>query len=460
MKYLGRIIGETITSKFSVASVNYCYDDFVQVFSINGDYSSGSTICEIIDKRAFNKYFESSGMIKYIKENENLSNSTIYTYDAIPIAYIENGKVISKKMPFMPGSEVYYKVDQKIIELAYGISDGNIEIGETLSTPVCKIRIDVDLIFKPHISILGRTGSGKSFFVNGLIKSINDTEIFVFSPSDEYNEMGINNKFNILESNEIVLQYNTNSMRYLFNLNISEEKLLNKMILSKDRIYSTNEISDVIYNHFSNINNSDEYQIQLYSSDSDKNLRENVEIPNYANSLITKLNNFELNFALNDKDSTKLKNSCIVDMSESSQKEQECILNFFLSKLLMIKKNTKKSPLKRTIIVIEEAHNYVPSVKTTLCKETIIKIAREGRKLGISLCLITQRPRNFDQTILSQCSNLFVFNIPHPDDINHILNVSPYYNNKLLENIQQLNTGECMVLGNAFKKPITFKVKY
>ncbi len=91
-------------------------------------------------------------------------------------------------------------------------------------------------------------------------------------------------------------------------------------------------------------------------------------------------------------------------MSQSSYSEQEVLLYVYMTQLLYLKKSGSKSFNKKYLIIIEEAHNYIPSVRSTLCKEAIVRVAREGRKYGISLCFITQRPRNFDQTAFSQDS--------------------------------------------------------
>ena len=123
-----------------------------------------------------------------------------------------------------------------------------------------------------------------------------------------------------------------------------------------------------------------------------------------------------------------------------------------------IQKNKKFENTKRTIIIIEEAHNYVPSVKTTLCKEAIVRLAREGRKHMLSLCLVTQRPRNFDQTAFSQTGNKFIFALPHIDDVRHVLDDATYYSNDMLSHIQRQRVGECIINGDAFYGFFSLKV--
>lgn len=176
-----------------------------------------------------------------------------------------------------------------------------------------------------------------------------------------------------------------------------------------------------------------------------------IELPAYANSLIGKLKNIQhLKFS-NDQKMLKLpKSSQIFEMGEYTQLEQECILNYYLYRLLQRCKRTKEENRKKQIVVIEEAHNYVPSVKNALSKEIIVRLAREGRKYGISLCFITQRPRFFDQTALSQSGNKIIFSLPNPDDVKHIVEDMPFYKPELTMTIQSQRTGECVVAGDAY----------
>lgn len=100
------------------------------------------------------------------------------------------------------------------------------------------------------------------------------------------------------------------------------------------------------------------------------------------------------------------------------------------------------------------------SMKSTLCKTSIVNLAREGRKYDISLCFITQRPRNFDQTALSQSSNKVIFSLPHPDDIKHIMEDAVYYHTEMGNIIQRQRQGQCVIIGDAFESELETEIVF
>jgi len=108
----------------------------------------------------------------------------------------------------------------------------------------------------------------------------------------------------------------------------------------------------------------------------------------------------------------------------------------------------------KIVLFIEEAHNYVPSVYKSFCKEEILRLAREGRKYGITLCLISQRPRWVDPTALSQCGNIFIFRIQNTDDKKHIFDSASLPDTLKDINIAKFKTGEMIITGDVVNYPI------
>lgn len=111
-------------------------------------------------------------------------------------------------------------------------------------------------------------------------------------------------------------------------------------------------------------------------------------------------------------------------------------------------------------IVLEEAHRYVQNDLdvSVLGYNIFERIAKEGRKYAVLLNLISQRPAELSQTVLSQCNNFIVFKISHPDDINYIKPMIPYIDDELLEKIKNLQVGHCLAFGSAFNIPTITKI--
>lgn len=107
-------------------------------------------------------------------------------------------------------------------------------------------------------------------------------------------------------------------------------------------------------------------------------------------------------------------------------------------------------------IVLEEAHRYVQNdTDTKLLGYNIFdRITKEGRKFGILLGLISQRPSEISETSISQCSNFLVFKMFHPRDLDFIKSVIPNIDDSTINKIKSLHPGTCMIFGNAFKLPV------
>ena len=116
-------------------------------------------------------------------------------------------------------------------------------------------------------------------------------------------------------------------------------------------------------------------------------------------------------------------------------------------------KDPKKLPI---YLVFEEAHNYIPrdsSPITKLPQKYIGRIAKEGRKYGISQLIISQRPSDLSTTIVSQCSNFFVLRVTNPDDQSFVQHVLPDHLSALTNMIPFFENGEALVAGECIVIP-------
>lgn len=107
-------------------------------------------------------------------------------------------------------------------------------------------------------------------------------------------------------------------------------------------------------------------------------------------------------------------------------------------------------------LILEEAHRYVSSdddIKV-LGYNIFDRITKEGRKYGIILGLITQRPSELSTTSLSQCANFIVLRLYYPDDLNIIKSITANVTAQTLEKIKSLRPGMALCFGNAFKIPL------
>ena len=110
-------------------------------------------------------------------------------------------------------------------------------------------------------------------------------------------------------------------------------------------------------------------------------------------------------------------------------------------------------------ILLEEAHRYVQndSDKYLLGYNIFERITKEGRKYGVILGLISQRPSELSETTLSQCSNFLIFKMLHPTDVDYIKEMVPNITTEIVKKLRILQPGNCIAFGSAFKIPVLVK---
>ncbi len=450
---VGNVYGEVLGETFTFASKKYFDGNFVKI-SEGGSANSAELVGEIISRGISNKYLSSPEVIRFLDDGTDIQRYTIYTYTVSSMGVVHNGKLVEKRILAIPGEKVF-RAESKLIEVIYGLEMGDYKVGYLKKMPSCDVKLATAQLFNPHLFVVGKTGSGKSFFTKNFLSLVNE-DVLIFSPSDEYNDMSIQTKYK--KHTACILDLNVENISYYVNLNASEEMILKGITFEAGRVYTVREMIEAIKDYYRDKNTNRTGQMVL---DFVENRQVDVELPTYANTLIGKLKKIlNLKFSDNSKERLVFKGSIIFDMEGYNQLEQECILNAYLFKLLQRCKRTKPENRKKQIVVIEESHNYVPSTKSTICKEIIVRLAREGRKYGISLCFITQRPRFFDQTALSQSGNKIIFSLPNQDDINHITEEISAYRLDLLSSIQNQRVGECVIAGDAYNEILEVKIKF
>lgn len=111
-------------------------------------------------------------------------------------------------------------------------------------------------------------------------------------------------------------------------------------------------------------------------------------------------------------------------------------------------------------IIIEEAHRYVQLDRDQqlLGYNIFDRITKEGRKYGVILGLITQRPSELSDTSISQCSNFIILRTLHPKDLAYIKQMVPNVSDEIIAHLKTLQPGNAIAFGSAFKVPVDVKI--
>ena len=113
------------------------------------------------------------------------------------------------------------------------------------------------------------------------------------------------------------------------------------------------------------------------------------------------------------------------------------------------------------LLVYEEAHKYVPKsdlARYKTSRASIERIAKEGRKYGISLAIISQRPSELSETIFSQCNNFIAMRLTNPDDQNYVKRLLPDTLGSVTDILPSLQSGEALLIGEATVMPSIVKI--
>jgi DNA helicase HerA-like ATPase len=108
------------------------------------------------------------------------------------------------------------------------------------------------------------------------------------------------------------------------------------------------------------------------------------------------------------------------------------------------------------LLVYEEAHKYVPTsdlFKYRASKSSIERIAKEGRKYGVTLLLASQRPSEISETIFSQCNNFIAMRLTNPNDQSYVKKLLPDTLGKLIDTMPSLKAGEGLLIGDSIILP-------
>ncbi len=156
----------------------------------------------------------------------------------------------------------------------------------------------------------------------------------------------------------------------------------------------------------------------------------------------------------------------IFNLSGLRKEVQDHLVYNILTRVFKARINYKRGLKGETypdpvVIVVEEAHRFAPpkTQEDTWSREILSKIAAEGRKFGVFLIVITQRPSKIDADLLSQCQSQIISRIINPRDQDAVRDASEQLSQDLLNNLPGLNPGEVIVVGPLAPAPLMIRVR-
>lgn len=444
-----------------------------------------------------------------------------YIIEAQPLGLIADGKFErgGDSIAIPPKSVKPATIEEisKIFEESMEAKD-KFEFASLASNDGIKVPVNGNKFFNKHIAIIGSTGSGKSHTVAKIIQSaingksgefagLNNSHVVIFDIHSEYytafphaNYISIDNlilPYWLLNSEElqelfIETEANDHNQRSLFKDAVVESKKNHyegdKII--KERIHFD---SPYFFDIDEVLTKAKNENTRMISNDTDAKGNPKTrqgplhgQLTNFINRMEVKLHDKRLEFLLGDKakaisfqDTLKQflgygdskSNVTIIDLSGIPFEVLSISVSlisrilfeygYYYKKVLESKKVQYNNDIP-LLLVYEEAHKYVPNsdmVKYRASRDSIERIAKEGRKYGVSLLLASQRPSEISDTIFAQCSNYVAMRLTNPNDQACVKKLLPDTLGDLINKLPSLKAGEGLLIGDAVVLPSVVKIE-
>ena len=430
---LGNITGKTSTIEFNFRAKNEINKfDYVQVLLKD-------------------KY-----ILAQILEIEKNGNET--TAKCNILGYREDGKLKRLLSPLEPGSEVL-KADDSFIKEVLDLRENKNSafVGSLQRYDNLKVYLDLNKLLTKHASILAKSGSGKSFTSGVLVEEILDKEIpvIIIDPHGEYSSLKekSDNIENLLKfglkpkdyKNRIkIYSPNTTDNPECIPLKLSNYDLSSQEILHILPAKLSNVQLGLLYSSLKEINKIDFNQLIL-----ELEMEENAAKYSLINIIkyLNKLNLFS-DAPTSLQELISPGKCSIINLKGVEQELQEVIVYKLVKDLF---EERKKGNIAPFFLVIEEAHNYLPERSFGEAKSSKIlrQCASEGRKFGLGMAVISQRPSRLDKSVISQCSTQIILKVTNPNDLRAIGNSVEGLTYESEKEIMNLPIGTALITGIA-----------
>ncbi|HDP74083.1 MAG TPA: ATP-binding protein [Candidatus Woesearchaeota archaeon] len=426
---VGKIIGTSSTKEFDfLVQKKINKFEYIQVYNENGKYC----LCQVVD---------------LLRDSEKtVAKSQV-------LGYREDNRIKTPRQPFRPGTEVLYASDDFIsqtIEIGKsGLLLGSIE-GRNIS-----VFLDTNKLLTKHLAIIAKSGSGKSYACGVIVEEIikRGIPLIIVDPHGEYSSLRLPND-------------RKEEIDKLKPLGLKPKGFIEQVIEFGDTQLSSSCLplklrdsltAEDLFTLFP-VKLSSAQQVLLYNAIKDKSSDLDSVILSIESeetgAKIGLLSQLKYIKSLEIFDSDGLSYSELVKKARCSLinlrgyplELQEFFIAKILSDLFLLRKKEDIPPL---FVVVEEAHNFCPerSFGESRSSRIIRTLASEGRKFGLGLGIITQRPAKIDKNVLSQCSTQLILKTTNPNDLKAISNSVEGITSEKEKEIRNLAIGSAIVTG-------------
>jgi DNA helicase HerA-like ATPase len=386
-----------------------------------------------------------------------------------------NGRIQTPRTPFRAGLPVHRADDRLVITVLglEGAADEGAYLGFVKGSRI-PVTVHMDTLAQKHVSVLAKTGAGKSYTVGVLLEELlkANVPLVILDPHGEYGSLrspnidegevaqmakfGIKPKSFAKQVHEYAIDttLNPEAQRLVLpGMNLEGREIV-EMLGSK----LTGGQVGVLYQAIKEVK---EY-LPAYT------LRDVIDgvSRNKASSKWNVLNALEVleSTKIFDIRGTPVKDlvaagQCsIINLKGVGPDVQEIVVTRIAS---MLWEARKRNEVPAHILVVEEAHNFCPerNVGNAVSGAMLRTVASEGRKFGMGLLIVSQRPAKVDKNVLSQCNTQVVLKVTNPNDLKAIIQSVEGISAELSDEIQRLPVGVALVAGGGLTQPVFVDVR-
>ena len=364
------------------------------------------------------------------------------------------------RTPVLPGTEIQL-ADNEILKEIFKVKNP-IKLGSLVNQSDVDVNVEANPILSRHLAILAMTGAGKSNTVSVLIDQLlgYDVPVFVFDMHGEYVGADFpNGDVNVIRPKLNPTYMSFHEIKKLVNIPSNgyiQERHFRKAFKAakaqvSDGTASTNNFLQLIY---------DILEIESKEEGSDKQI---IDVMNKIDDSMDKYSNLFDNGIGNILTNIKIGHVNVLDLSQSDESVANVLVSHVMRNSLQKRKNAVHGKDTDSLdfpvfFILEEAHILAPNKRDSDSKHWIQKVAREGRKFGLGLCLVSQSPKTVDHDALSQMNNMIILRLVEPEDQRHVQSASESLSQDLVNQLPSLNVGEAIVLGLMSRVPTLVKI--
>jgi len=393
----------------------------------------------------------------------------VTTAEARTIGYVKGRDVLVPRMPFKPEEKVYL-ADKTLVTRILGLQtgrEGNLYLG-FLEGHQVPVYLNVKKTIGKHVSVLAKTGAGKSYTVAVLVEELlkNGVPIVIVDPHGEYASLAVEN-----DEYDDMIKYGVKSVsyadritEYATNTNVNPQAKKLRLRATFDMM----ELTDIMPMRLGERQKSTLYSALRDLEGGEYTLKDLIrrveeEPTNVKWKVISGLETLEESGIFDGEyipveELVKPGRASVINLVGSDPHIQQLVVAR-LTRELFDARHVEKIP--EFFFLIEEAHNFCPErgFGDAISSNILRTVASEGRKFGFHLCVVSQRPARVDKNVLSQCNTQVILKVTNPNDLRAIGQSIEGFTQGMEAEIKQLSVGHALVVGDCVEQPITVDVR-